>query len=60
MTDVTAVAHRFETCADPECAEVLCVHYRVGLAAGRDFIRDTSGLARLSAARVDRDGAQES
>jgi hypothetical protein len=59
MTDVTAIAHRFETCADPECGEVLCVHYRVGLAAGRDFIRGASGIARLAEARGAGDDAQE-
>ena len=59
MTDVTAVEHKFETCADPECGEVLCAHYRVGLAAGREFIRGASGLARLAAARGAGDGARE-
>ncbi len=46
-----AVAHEFETCTEPECTEVLCVHYRAGLAAGHDYMRATAaGLARVRAA----------
>jgi len=50
MTDVAAVAHRFETCTEPDCSEVLCEHYRAGLAAGHDYMRGTAaGLARVRA-----------
>jgi len=52
MTDyATAVGHRFETCTEPQCGEVLCEHYRAGLASGHDFMRETAaGLARVRAA----------
>jgi hypothetical protein len=45
------VVHSFETCTDPDCDEVLCGHYRAGLAAGHDFMKGTGrGLARVRVA----------
>jgi hypothetical protein len=57
MTDhAPADVHNFQTCTDPACGEVLCEHYRAGLAAGSDFIRGTArGLARFRAAAPDAD-----
>ena len=52
-----AVAHRFQNCTDPDCRDVLCRHYRAGLAAGSDFIRGGArGFARVRAAAGEGDG----
>jgi hypothetical protein len=52
MTDhAPVIVHSFETCTDPDCRDVLCEHYRAGLAAGHDFMKRTeSGFARTRAA----------
>jgi hypothetical protein len=48
LEDAPVVARRFETCTDPHCGEVLCKHYRVGLAAGHEFMKGTkTALARV-------------
>ena len=58
MTDQTPVAvHSFQTCTDPACSEVICEHYRAGLAAGSEFIRGTAiGSARVRALVDEADG----
>jgi len=51
-----AAVHNFQTCTDPACGEVVCEHYRVGLAAGSEFIRGTAkGFARVSALVLEAD-----
>jgi hypothetical protein len=50
MTDHAAgIAHRFDNCDDPHCTDVLCEHYRAGLAAGHDFMQRSEG--RLASVR---------
>jgi hypothetical protein len=44
------IVHSFETCTDPDCREVLCEHYRAGLAAGHDFMKGAE--RRFARARV--------
>ena len=56
ITDHTAdIAHRFDTCDDPDCTYVLCTHYRAGLAAGHDFMQGSA--ARLASVRAAVSGA---
>jgi hypothetical protein len=52
MTDhAPVIVHSFETCTDPDCGEVLCEHYRAGLAAGHDFMKGAErGFARAHVA----------
>ena len=60
MTDhAPADVHNFQTCTDPACGEVLCEHYRAGLAAGSEFIRGTAralARARASVPEADSEG----
>ena len=50
MTDhASDVAHSFDNCDDPHCTDVLCEHYRAGLAAGHEFMQGSE--ARLAAVR---------
>jgi hypothetical protein len=52
-----AAVHNFQTCTDPACGEVLCRHYRAGLAAGSEFIRGTARrFARVRALIREADG----
>jgi hypothetical protein len=58
MTDhAPAAVHNFQTCSDPACGEVICRHYRAGLAAGAEFIRGAAtGFARVRALVREADG----
>ena len=50
MTDhAPDIAHRFDSCDDPDCTDVLCSHYRAGLAAGHEFMQGSK--ARLGSVR---------
>ncbi|HYK29527.1 MAG TPA: hypothetical protein VEV61_16300 [Streptosporangiaceae bacterium] len=63
MTDhAPDIAHRFDNCDDPECSDVLCEHYRAGLAAGHAFMQTSAArLSSVRSAAPDDDGdAQES
>lgn len=55
------IAHKFDSCDDPDCTDILCQHYRAGLAAGHDFMQGSA--ARLASVRAAApaadDGAQE-